>query len=226
MRAGLLSVVALLSLSGCVGPDAPSVPKHFNATAFAGLAGSADAPYPSVRLDFALDTSNGEEVHFVSCPQVEATHSDTIRADQHSVFRLLQVNCLALKRYGESRPARESHLPLGLTREVVGDFPVDALALRSEEGAFAPEDGLLKSSTLVEAIESLADGRVRVLTSSEEIYYVPLAQADFDGDGIQDALLRLDWRTRDAFGKGVDLIQVTRHAPSGQLHLTWRMRQQ
>lgn len=89
------------------------------------------------------------------------------------MFRLLQVNCLALKRFGESRPARESHFPLGLTGEIVGKLPVTALPLVADEDGSVPDDGAIKSSAVVEAIESPADGRVRVLTSSEEIYSCP-----------------------------------------------------
>lgn len=226
MRASLLIGFALLAFSGCTRFDATVVPKHFNAPEFAGLVGDADSAYPSVHLDFALDTSDGGETLFVSCPQVEATDSDAIRADQHSLFRSLQVNCLALKRYGESHTARVSHLPVSLTREIIGALPVTALPFFSEEEAFMHDGGLLESSAAVDAIESLSDGRVRVLTPSEEIYYAPLAQADFDGDGLQDMLLRLDWRARDAFGKGVDLIQVTRRTPGGELRVTWRMRHQ
>lgn len=226
MRAGLLIVVALLSIAGCARPGGTEVPKRFNAPAFAGLAGSADGPYPSARLDFALDTPNGGETLFSSCPQVEATDVDTIRVDQHSVFRLLHANCLALKRYGESRPARVSHLPLDLTAEVIGDLPVSALPSLPQEPTARRESGRLESSAEINAIEPLADGRVSVVTASEEIYYVPLAAADFDGDGLQDILLRLDWRMRDAFGKGVDVIQVTRRAPDAELQVTWRMGQQ
>ena len=46
---------------------------------------------------------------------------------------------------------------------------------------------------------------------------------DFDGDGVQDMLLRLDWRTRDAFGRGVDLLQITRRSAGGATELNWRL---
>jgi hypothetical protein len=223
MHSHLLIPFVLLSLTGCTVLNGAPLPSSFNTSAFAGLAGSADDDYSSANLDLVLDEAGGGEIRFVSCPQVEATDEARIQADQYALFRLLRTNCLALKRYASRRPARISHLPRALTPEIVGDLPADAVPRIANESPALPAGRPLKAVVAVEVIEGLPDGRVRVLTSTDEIFYVPMAQADFDGDGVQDVLLRLDWRTRDAFGKGVDLLQVTRLAPNGVLRVTWRM---
>ena len=223
MHSHLLIPFVLLSLTGCtVFHDAPP-PSTFNAPVFAGLTGSAEGAYPSANLDLVLDKAGGGEIRFVSCPQVEATDEARIRADQYSLFRLLQTNCQALKRYAGARPARISHLPDALTPDLVGNLPAEAMPRIANEAPAAPAGRPLKAIVAVEVIEALPDGRVRVLTATDESFYTRLAQADFDGDGVQDILLRLDWRARDAFGNGVDLLQVTRLAPNGVLRVTWRM---
>ncbi|MBT0964041.1 hypothetical protein [Denitromonas iodatirespirans] len=220
MRTCLLTVFMSSVLLGCAAVRAAPPLRAFNGAAFAGL---VEASGERGRLDYVLDGANGAELRFASCAEVAATEAAAVREDQFTLFRLLRTNCQALARYADSRPARDSHLPDALTPVLVGTLPSEVLPAVGGQPAPPKAGERLKSAPHVADIEALPGGRVRVLTRDDEIVYTLMAQGDFDGDGVQDMLLRLDWRARDAFGQGVELLQITRRTPGGPAELTWRL---
>ncbi|KAA3651329.1 MAG: hypothetical protein DWQ11_14370 [Proteobacteria bacterium] len=217
----MLMVVISSVLVGCSAARAAPPPYGFNGLAFAGL---VEPHGEDGRLDYVLDGANGAELRFASCAQVVATEAAAVREDQYPVFRLLRTNCQALARYASGRPAGGSHLPEALTPALVGALPTAALPAVGGQPMVPTAGERLKASSGVAAIEALSGGRVRVLTRDDDIVYTLMAQGDFDGDGVQDMLLRLDWRARDAFGRGVELLQITRRTADGPAELSWRWR--
>lgn len=218
MHTHLLSALAAALLIGCATVRAES-PHAFNVTAFAGLAKLM--PDGSERLDYVLDGANGGELRFSRCAQVAATDAAAVREDQYPLFQLLRANCQALARYGAGQPARRSHLPETLTPALVRELPASALPVVGGQ-ATSPTGARVEDAPGM-SIEALPGGRVRVLTRTDDSVYTLMAQGDFDGDGVQDMLLRLDWRTRDAFGRGVDLLQITRRSAGGATEPNWRL---
>jgi hypothetical protein len=70
---------------------------------------------------------------------------------------------------------------------------------------------------------SLDEGGVELSLSGDLVVkYIVMARGDFDRDGIEDLLLRLDWYISTAFGKGFDLIMVTQASESSKPMLIWR----
>ena len=205
-------------LHGCTAVPAAPPPLAFNETAFAGLLESAGE---GRRLDHVLNGANGGELRFSHCAQVASTDAAAVREDQYPLFQLLRANCQALARYGAGQPARRSHLPETLTPALVRELPASALPVVGGQ-ATSPTGARVEDAPGM-SIEALPGGRVRVLTRTDDSVYTLMAQGDFDGDGVQDMLLRLDWRTRDAFGRGVDLLQITRRSAGGATELNWRL---
>ncbi|TVT50873.1 MAG: hypothetical protein FHP94_00760 [Denitromonas halophila] len=211
-------LLAAALLIGCATVRAES-PHAFNVTAFAGLAKLM--PDGSERLDYVLDGANGGELRFSRCAQVASTDAVAVREDQTPLFQLLRANCQALARYGAGQPARRSHLAETLTPALMRELPASALPVVGGQ-ATSPAGARVDDAPGVN-IEALPGGRVRVLTRTDDSVYTLMAQGDFDGDGVQDMLLRLDWRTHDAFGRGVDLLQITRRSAGGATELNWRL---
>ncbi len=220
MRAYLLNTCVAALLLGCVAVRAEP-PRHaFDETAFAGLADATQLGRE--RLDYMLDGANGAELRLTRCAQVAETDEAAVREDQYPLLRLLRVNCEALARFAMSRPARRSYLPEALTPALVSDLPSQALPAMGGQ-VVPPVGGRLGALPGGASIEALLGGRVRVLTRSDDIVYTLMAQGDFDGDGLQDMLLRMDWHARDAFGHGVDLLQITRRSVGGPYESNWRL---
>jgi hypothetical protein len=216
----LVYLVALLTFAtfACA---SGSVSRTFNTKEFTGLI-SVNSGYLDATLDYELDGAKGRVVHFGNCRQVEATTEQEIESSQYSLFKLLSINCLALKRYSESGAARRSFFPARFTRKLVAAFPATAvprisdeeMKLRSGKTLFAYEKNL--------RISIAADGSARVVTNDDEIAYVPMARADFDGDGVEDVLVRVDWHARKAFGEGSDLLLLSKDSASGAVVVAWR----
>ena len=215
---GLLAVAVSSALLGCAAVRTAPSEQVFNAAAFAGL---VEPRGEDGRLDYVLDGANGGELRFGRCAQVAATDAAAVREDQTPLFQLLRANCQALARYGAGQPARRSHLPETLTPALVRELPASALPVVGGQ-ATSPTGARVEDAPGM-SIEALPGGRVRVLTGTDDSVYTLMAQGDFDGDGVQDMLLRLDWRTRDAFGRGVDLLQITRRSAGGATELNWRL---
>lgn len=218
--ARLLTAVVSSALLGCAAVRTAPPAQAFNAAAFAGL---VDASGEDGRLDYVLEGANGAALRFASCTEVDATAAAAVREDQHTVFRQLRTNCQALARHASGRPARDSHLPEALMPTLVGNLPSTALPDVGGQAMVSKAGERLKAVSGVADIEALPGGRVRVLTRGDDIVYTLMAQGDFDGDGVQDMLLRLDWRARDAFGRRVELLQITRYTAGGPVELTWRL---
>lgn len=51
-------------------------------------------------------------------------------------------------------------------------------------------------------------------TSTDKLIYQVVARGDFNGDGIEDVLIRIDWHVIDAFGKGSKLVLITKLSPT------------
>jgi len=71
-------------------------------------------------------------------------------------------------------------------------------------------------------ISIIDKNRAEVLTQTNEITFDIMARADFNGDGIEDLLVRTLWYVRDAFGKGTNLFILEKTSSTGPILLTWR----
>lgn len=65
---------------------------------------------------------------------------------------------------------------------------------------------------------------IEVLIDSDlDINYVVIARGDIDRDGYEDLLLRLDWRITSAFGKGFDLVMLSKTHVDQPPDISWRL---
>ncbi|PCJ11170.1 MAG: hypothetical protein COB04_19500 [Gammaproteobacteria bacterium] len=70
---------------------------------------------------------------------------------------------------------------------------------------------------------SVDEGAIEVALADDLVVrYLIMARADFNDDGVEDVLLRLDWYVSSAFGKGFDLLMLTKTAENSKLALIWR----
>ena len=59
-------------------------------------------------------------------------------------------------------------------------------------------------------MKSGRNGAIEVETETDSLLYQVVATGDFNGDKIEDALIRIDWRVIGAFGKGSKMVMVTK----------------
>lgn len=213
-------LILLLIYSSLASAQMPK--RAFNGQMFPGLVSPSSLEYEDPVLDCDLDTSSGGSIHFNSCTQVEAVQRDQIASAAYPWLRLLSINCLALKRYSDSRVASRTFFPACLTKELIAAFPATVA------GAVGPDDLKQRQGKTLRAYEaglhiSVAfNGEVRVRTAHSESIYVVIARADFDGDGNEDLLMRIDWSARDALGNGSDLVLISKKSAAAPIVVSWR----
>jgi hypothetical protein len=60
----------------------------------------------------------------------------------------------------------------------------------------------------------------KLITETDKLKFRVMARADFDDDGTEDLLVRVDWAARDAMGQGSDLILLSRKSMDALVILT------
>lgn len=194
----------------------------FNKSEFVGLVSPNVTSYEGTVLNYDLQNPSGGNIHFTSCKQVEATKENEIVESQYSLFKLLLMNCLALQRYSASVAAQRSFFPARLTKAIVAAFPATATARISDEDMVQRQGKTLAAYEKQFSVSIAGDGSAKVVTADDERAYVILARADFDNDGIEDLLVRVNWHARTAMGKGTDLFLLSKKSGSAPIIVTWR----
>jgi len=223
-RRMLCLFVTLLILTACSDPVRKEMPiRKFHTREFVGLVSAEPTSYGDAVLDYELDTSQGGMVRFTRCAEVESTDEQDIESSQYPLFRLLFTNCQALRRYAESHPARRSFFPARMSEELLAAFPATAVPRISDEEMKRREEKTLSEYEAVLRIAVQTDGSVQVTNKADEMTYHTMARADFDGDGTEDILMRVDWHSREAFGQGTDLFLLSKPSDSAPISVAWRL---
>jgi hypothetical protein len=127
-----------------------------------------------------------------------------------------------LKRYAAGTEAKRSFFPARLKKSDIAAFPATA-TVRISEASMAQRQG----KTLAEYenrfnVSIITPHSASVITKRDEWKYHIMARADFDEDGCEDLLLRVDWQARDAMGSGTDLILLSKKSRDAPTTVAWR----
>lgn len=217
---GCILVAALLASHLKAQGEAPK--RAFNTAQFTGLVTQEVTSYDGTVLDYELDLREGGTIRFRSCRQVESTREEGILDSQYSLFKLLSMNCLALKRYTASTVAQRSFFPAQLRKADIAAFPATAIVPVSEESLAQRQGRTLSGYEDRFDVSIIGPDSATVITSDDELKYHFMARADFDGDGTEDLLVRIDWRARNAMGRGTELILLSKKSADAPIALVWR----
>lgn len=222
----ICAITGCMLFTGCsTNPSGHSVEykPYLNQSEITGLETLGD-DLSTLRLNYALDSTEGKEVNLNSCDAVNSTSASNINTSQHHLLQLTKVNCTAAEYYFNAlkQGNTPSFLPHSLTAEFIKTLPAQAVP------NLGGEPLKNRNGTLIEAEKNLTvlsvdNGVVEVSLSGDVmVNYVTMARGDFNNDGIEDMLLRLDWHISSAFGKGFDLLMVTQTGKSTRPSLIWR----
>lgn len=200
----LLAATALLS--SCSTEQGSRIGKTINPDEITGLTKLGNS-YQDVQFEYELDGTDGNLVKFSSCRDVDETPDDSIKEDQYALLTMLRVNCKAIKLYFNAQDSSESHFPKKLTSEFVRRLPASATPELGGNRDTPVDETLSDTYPKIETTEINA-GNVQARFDDLDINYIALARGDFDGDGVEGMLLRLDWQVISAFGNGFDLLLI------------------
>ncbi|MCW8128401.1 hypothetical protein [Microbulbifer halophilus] len=202
----IFSLVATVLLLSCAAEEENSIEKSISTDQITGLTNLGNS-YQDVQLEYALDGRDGNLVKFSSCRDVDKTADDAIREDQYPLLTMLRANCKALELYFNAQNASKSHLPEKITSDFVRNLPASATPNLGGDRDISVDKTLAETFPKIKATE-IGTGNVQAQFDDLDINYIALARGDFDRDGVEDMLLRLDWQVTSAFGNGFDLLLV------------------
>lgn len=112
--------------------------------------------------------------------------------------------------YTRADKANKTFLAELLADKNISDLPATAYPYVNNEDKNSRVAKKLKSYQKKLQTKISTDGSIEVETETDNLIYNIIATGDFNGDKIQDALIRIDWHTINAFGKGSKLVLITR----------------
>lgn len=223
-RARLLGMV----LAGLCSAAAAAPPQRaFEPRNFTGLTAKVISSEDDATIDFDFEKLGGGGLHLAHCREVPSTLMDLVKVPEAIYAEMLRLNCLAVRRYANSQPARRSHMPARWSKDAVAKLPAQVLPELGPGDAARPtvtQPRLTLARRLGGRHITLdSDGDVSVDGPEVWALFYRLAQADFNGDGYQDWLLRMDWGAQEGSLTSSQLLVVTRLTPDGPLRLLERI---
>ncbi|MBI5259005.1 MAG: hypothetical protein HY855_21045 [Burkholderiales bacterium] len=188
----------------------------------AGLTATVVEHDDDATLDIDFDRIGGGLARFTHCREVRAERLAQVQPSQATLARMLQLNCQALHRYVSSRPAHRSLLPGRWSVAAVGSLPGPTLPRLVPAAAASAGTETLSHAVGRRRISVGADGVARVRSAELLALYHLLARADFDADGLEDWLLRIDWAALHGDARGSELVLVSRVRRGAPVQVLWR----
>lgn len=211
----LIFIAILIHVAACSNKPAVNIKAVFYPDYFIGLETQQIESYKDAALDYDLTSSANQNIHFNNCLQVEAVKDSEVLASEYHLLTMLRLNCKALKMYTLSGSSEFSYLDEVLIKKDISNLPATAYPYVNNEDKLSRQNKKLIEYQKKVDISVATDGVINVTTELDNLVYQVIATGDFNADKIEDALIRIDWHVIDAFGKGSNLVLITKRSPSG-----------
>jgi hypothetical protein len=218
-----LCLVIGVTSSACA-KDEQELQPSIDTAEFPGFVINGRSDYQDITLDgYEYALSDSGTVSFNKCPQVDKYDENRIAEYDFYRFRLLRISCVALKKYFSAQSYQKIYFPKELSIELVNKLPAASIPQlnRSQKSQLA---GKTIKSQYPDAVMSRQEARtVKVVTDEDEYYYSLMAIGDFTNDGIGDLLVRSEWYVRNASGKHVDLLVLSKTGNENTIDIAWHI---
>lgn len=219
----LLLVTIVFGLLGCVPIELPekigNVEPWFNPKVFNQSLSTNSSPF-DLTFEVPFSSNHGESVLVNSCLDIAALGESQIAEYDYQRWSLLSINCMAAMRFLSLPQYSTSYLPETFEK-VVGKLPATAVPYLGGDKPVS-DSRTLQEVGQVESVGSPLDDSVNVVVDDMAIRYVLVAQGDFNTDGLEDWLIRMDWVIPDSLGAGHDWLAVTKYSLGGKVRVLWR----
>jgi hypothetical protein len=202
--------------------EPPSLVPTFHGAYFVGLTNPDVRRASEAKLDYAVRDTKGREIQFTSIADVDQTKDEVISSPDFSLWTRLQANCAALKKFEQGHPAPKSNFPSNLTKSLVADFPAAAVPPVSNDDLEMRGDQTMKHFEKALVVELCGGNEAKASTATDQWRYYVLARADFDGDGFEDLLIRVDWGSLEGSGSGSEAFVLAKPTADGPVKVIWR----
>lgn len=217
----LTLIISVILLQGCITNRQVPHKTFFNKKAFAGFV-DMNVDRNDAMLNCELDGADGNAVVCNSCRDALKIPETAIAESHHHLWRLMQINCRAAVMINDAYESAQSNWPSSMNKQFIDELPADAVPHPKESSLDEPK-GLLKDAEPTLKIIHINSRRAEVTIHDDmAVKYIIMARGDIDGDGMEDILLRLDWHIKEALGKGVSLLLMTKPEKAETAEILWR----
>jgi len=172
--------------------------------------------------NYEYDSLDGGKLVMTSCKQANGFDISKIADYDYFRFKLLLVSCKAIDKYSTASAARTNNFPSKLDTKFIYQLPVAITPLLSRADTIKKQDLSVKSYDIRTQITLEKENMFKLLTKEDEVYITLLARADFTNDGFEDLLIQSEWYSRNAHGKHVDLLILSRPDKGKPVEIGWR----
>lgn len=228
MRGWWFGLVIAAGVVGCASAPLTAdkrLPPVFFAASLTGWEHGGPGTGAPLALAFEFELDSGVRAQVGSCEEAAAVDPARIEPTDFHRVRRLQVDCRAVQQFAVARPATVSFFEgRVVTRDALEKLPASVQPPLTRDPH--PPEADAKS---LKAVEQLGEFELRdddswVLVGERSMYVLEvLAWGDFNGDGVDDVMVRVDWRALDAFGRGTSALVLTRDAPEALLRVLTRL---
>ncbi|PCH59748.1 MAG: hypothetical protein COC05_06260 [Gammaproteobacteria bacterium] len=166
---------------------------------------------------------DAEKLVISSCKQANGIDISKIADYDYFRFKLLLVSCKAIDKYSTASAANANNFPLKLDTSFISQLPATITPLLSKADALKKQGMSVKSYDSNTQITLEKENTFKLLTKEDEVYLTLLARGDFTNDGFEDLLIQAEWYARNAHGKHVDLLILSRLDKDGTVEIDWRL---
>lgn len=212
----IIKITPLFILIASCSNVSNDIQPKFYGSYFTGLESQKISGYESAALDYDLTSPDGKNIHFSNCIQVDELKTTDVLESEYHLYQMLKLNCKALKAYAEVGASNSTYLDEILIKKDISRLPATAYPYVNDYDKSTRLNKTLSEYQKKIEIKLAPDGAIDVLTEEDSLLYQVIATGDFNGDKIEDALVRIDWHVIDAFGKGSKLTLITKLTLDGE----------
>ncbi|WP_156905253.1 hypothetical protein [Neptunomonas japonica] len=193
--------------------------QHFPGFTFAS---HSDSSQPELS-NYEYQPLDNEKLVVTRCKQASDFDISKIPDYDYFRFKLLLVSCKATDKYLKASNAHSTNFPAKLDVELISRFPAEVTPLLSKADLLDKQGMTYKIYDASTHITREKNNTFKLLTKEDEVYLTLLARGDFTNDGFEDLLIQSEWHARNAHGKHVDLLILSKLDKDGEIDIIWRL---
>ncbi|MCF6322741.1 MAG: hypothetical protein L3J89_00195 [Gammaproteobacteria bacterium] len=173
--------------------------------------------------NYEYQSIEGGKLVITSCKQANGIDISKIVDYDYFRFKLLLVSCKAIDKYSTASTAHTNNFPSKLNTNFIYQLPAAITPLLSKADTIKRQDLSIKFYDASIQITLEKENIFKLLTKADEVYLTLLARGDFTSDGFEDLLIQSEWYARNAHGKHVDLLILSRPDKGRPVEIGWRL---
>jgi hypothetical protein len=214
--------IALVSVTLCACGPFITEKDYFNYREFDGRSVSNG----DITLDTELTSPLQGKVKVKSCKQAKSINKAAFSGSEYLRYQKMMADCHAAEQYVSGRSAKQNYFQGMSLAEILQKMPAISVP-QLDELSFNKRHGktLQDYESSLDLDEVSENSISTTLANRFKVKYILMARRDVNQDGIEDVIIRLQWKTDSAVLDNTALIALTKYATNDPIKILWRYQQ-